>query len=98
MDNTDKELIVAAAIKLDNDLYGGDLIISSPPPARHYTIMHPISKQLGIKIGPESQGFLTSTGRFVSREEALKLVLKSDQKLIDHQSRNEKYLFSEDLW
>lgn len=42
------------------------------------------------------QGFLTSTGRFVSREEALQLAIAAGQ--IDYGHYSDTMLFSEDLY
>lgn len=53
--------------------------------------MHHINVPYGK--GAENQGFITSKGRFVSRSEAAKLALDSDQ--ID---KHTPLLFSENLW
>lgn len=102
------EIIVSAALRIPVDtyfsgqmyngrrLYPDYLIISAPPPARHGTLMHPIWKNYPVPI--EDQGFLTSTGRYVGREEALEIALSSGQPMIDHPSRHKTMLFSEDLW
>jgi hypothetical protein len=83
------ETIVAAAIQ-----YHG-LTVSLPPPARHHTILHPLADIVGKVIGPDEQGFLTSTGRFVGRFEARDIAIQSGQnRKPDHQH----WLFSEDLW
>lgn len=101
---------MAAAIRVEVDppwsekvhegarVYPDHLIITSPPPARHHTLLHPTFGILGHGTGPEDQGFLTSAGRYVDREEALKIALASGQPMIDHPSRSDRWLFSEDLW
>lgn len=48
------------------------------------------------ELDEDQQGFYTSYGRFVTREEAVKIALKSGQ-LPKHQS-DTIWLFSEDLW
>lgn len=88
------ETIVAAAV------YHG-ATISLPPPARHHTILATMSLIWNIDAiapGPESQGFLTSTGRFVNRVEAFHIAYTADQ--IKHKTGNkcEPTLYSEDMW
>ena len=100
------EIIVAAAVRIpvtDPELrammfngqrvYPDHLIVTSPPPARHGTLMHP----LPMFISADNQGFITSTGRYVGREEARQIVRESGQPMTD-EPHQEKYLFSEDLW
>lgn len=103
------ETIVAAAIRVpvkakwrkqmwnDQRIYPDKLTITAPPPARHFTLMHPIHTMLG-SVKFEDQGFITSSGRYVEREEALRIALASGQPMIDHPSRHSRWLFSEDLW
>lgn len=89
-----EERIVAAAIR------HGELTISAPPPARHHTLMHPFYDLTLKRITPQNQGFLTNTGRYVGREEAMEIALAASQ--IDPENRgsgsNSADLFSEDLW
>jgi hypothetical protein len=98
------ERIVAAAIRMRLDQQWSDagytefLTISASPPARHHTLLHPFSAHTHRHVGPDDQGFLTSTGRYVGREEALKIAIASGQPMIDHPSRHASKLFSEDLW
>lgn len=99
------ETIVAAAIRTRFECPGtpnGEQIVSAPPPARHHTLIHPLN-ELATKAGskrvqPEDQGFLTSTGRFVDRKEAMQIAISSGQPMINHPSRNNHTLYSEDLW
>lgn len=100
------EVIVAAAIRVavpepfrtkewnGNRLYPNHLTVTAPPPARHHTLLHVV----GHGVAFEDQGFLTSTGRFVGREEGLQIAVASGQPMIDHPSRHSTWLFSEDLW
>ena len=104
------ETIVAAAIRIPVDpkwhtttwngvrVYPDKLIVTSPPPARHHTLLHPMYVEGRRHPTFEDQGFITSTGRYVEREEALRIAIASGQKMIDHPSRHAKWLFSEDLW
>lgn len=89
--------IVAAAIRCEGEC--GDFIISAPPPARHHNLLRAYYDLKGEPHrGSENQGFLTSEGVFVTREEAYKIVVAANQQMIDHPSRVEGKLFSEDLW
>lgn len=99
------ETIVAAAIRTRFECPGtpnSEQIVSAPPPARHHTLIHPLNhhaKGGGYKrVQPEDQGFLTSTGRFVDRKEAMTIAVSSGQPMINHPSRNNHTLYSEDLW
>ena len=47
--------------------------------------------------GGSAQGFVTNTGRFVSREEALKIATDAKQKIIKKHG-NPNLLYSEDVW
>lgn len=103
------EVIVAAAIQVavpeeyraktfrGKRSYPDCVTISALPPARHATLLHPIHHLTnGGRVA--DQGFITSTGRYVDREEGLKIALASGQPMIDHPSRHNRLLFSEDLW
>ena len=104
------ETIVAAAIQLPTpepfasethkgkSVYPAMLTVTAPPPARHANLLHPTVTITAEHGWARHQGFITSTGRFVDREEGLKIALASEQPMIDHPSRNSTMLFSEDLW
>jgi len=83
-------IIAAALIDEDGQLW------SLPAPKRHGDIMR-FACQHGVNPNwpPESQGFITSTGKFVSRFQAHTIALRHGQ--IDAPLRG-KELFSEDLW
>lgn len=90
------ERISAAAIEHNGK------VVSLPPPARHHTIIMELSaaEELLVPVATPAlvrgrQGFLTSTGRFVTREEARDLAIRSGQ---CPQPRHGTMLFSEDLW
>jgi len=85
--------IVAAALKR------GTLVFSSPPPARHHTLMHEAERLFGgnhVPFQPAEQGFLGSDGQFYKRPRAKKLARSAGQLLPD--SSISADLFSEDLW
>ena len=87
------ETIVAAALKVNN------IIVSAPPPARHHTLLHAIFNtygQRGPMIKTTDQGFVTSAGRFVGREEAALMAAAAGQILKPKFQPTQ--LFSEDLW
>lgn len=104
------ETIVAAAIRLPvpdefrakmwngERCYPDHVIVSSPPPARHHTLLHATWDTVQHALPFDDQGFITSTGRYVEREEALQIAIESGQPMIDHPSRHHRWLFSEDLW
>lgn len=85
------ETIVAAAIKIS------DVICSVPRPGRHGDVFYALHRAgLTARLGPEAQGFVTSAGRFVGREEARTIAETQGQliaRAIDHD-----HLFSEDVW
>jgi hypothetical protein len=86
------ERIVAAAICYDGIIY------SVPPPGRHGRIVHHMGG-LGM-LGQEQreQGFLTSLGRYVNRQEAWQIARDAGQ-LEGRVKTGPAYtLYSEDLW
>jgi len=85
------ETIVAAALKI------GSMTISAPPPARHHTLLHAFhAYNRKTMIKTTDQGFLTSAGRFVGREEAAQMAVAAGQ--IIKPKFQPTQLFSEDLW
>jgi len=90
-DEPTRERIVAAAIN-----FGA--VISLPPPARHPTIIQTMDLEMGIpgpNATPQTQGFITSTGRFVNRVEAFYVAWAAKQIISDTKGPQ---LYSEDLW
>lgn len=74
---------------------------SSPPPARHGQILTTLSSILKIdaaQIPPENQGFLTSTGRFVNRVDAMQIAYRAKQSIAYCAGIHCPELYSEDLW
>jgi hypothetical protein len=83
-------MIVAAAL-LDPATF---MIATLPRPARHHTIMHALVNR-GVNPISWEQGFLTSNGRFVTRnvaEQVARLTGQLTKPLIG------SILTSEDLW
>jgi hypothetical protein len=85
---------VRAAIKW------GEAVYSVPRPGRHGDVYRVIEADPVADIandgGPDTQGFLTSTGRFVGRIEARDLARQAGQLLPETKPHSE--LFSEDVW
>lgn len=75
-----EETVAAAAIRVDG------VVWTLPRPAYHVHVLRAYIDVHGRQVRDEEQGFMTSTGRFVSREEAAQLA-----------GRNGR-LLSEDLW
>lgn len=88
-----REYIVGAAVR-----YKGD-VFKLPRPNRHGDIMRSMraAGQPREAVNIVNQGFLTSTGRFVGREEAYGIA-KSAGQLLDEKRPGVKVLFTEDLW
>jgi hypothetical protein len=90
-------MIVAAAIR------SGKLVCSMPAPARHHDVMYAMA-DAGLPITREAaeQGFLTATGQFATRREALGIAENAGQHLARYDDGYTGYqgpeLFSEDLW
>lgn len=90
------ERIVAAAVQYDG------LTFSKAPPARHAHIvrsMHEIGLLGDVGLTElREEGFLTSLGRYVNREEACIIARAAGQ--LEHRTKTgpAHALFSEDLW
>lgn len=95
IDNS-KEYILCSAIKILNqkDLGGEDLIYCG---YRHHSILWQQHKGHLFNKKENVQGFLTSYGRFVEREEAASIAIEAGQCLREKMT-NHKMLFSEDLY
>lgn len=91
------ERIEAAAIR------AGKCVMIVPKPGRHHHIFHELDR-LNCPRFACVQGFVTSTGRFVEREEARKLAEAANQLIPSDDNegvpivRQHKDLFSEDVW
>lgn len=85
--------ITHVAIKYDGKTY------SLPAPNRHHHIIRMIAEENGVGInGPDEQGFLDETGRFLTRRAALALASANGQLKRKPGGYNGDELFSEDLW
>lgn len=91
------ETIIAAACRIVND--AGIYVASVPKPGRHHHIFRAL-KASGEQclILPDDQGFLTSTGCFVEREEAFLIASRAGQVNRKPGGYDGPQLFSEDLW
>ena len=91
------ERIVSAAIRVDGILVEGyapyKITLSVPAPGRHHHVAWFLAT---YGVDERDQGFLTSTGRFVDREEAVGIAVASGQRL--RVTGSEGTLYSEDLW
>lgn len=85
-----KEFITGVGIVAEGKLF------QLPKPNRHHHCIELAHRQLGKPITTCTQGFITSTGRYVLREEALKIAKEAGQLLPRHQHKTE--LFSESVW
>ena len=84
------EKIVAAAIS-----FGGVTLSVEKPERHHHIIQFMADLDIPKRFrGPEFQGFITSEGKFVDREEAKEIVDKNGQRIAEHAT----VLTSEDLW
>jgi hypothetical protein len=85
------ERIVAAACHYDG------LIFSLAQPARHCHVLRSMLIA-GLPEKDYAQGFVTSLGRYVSREEAVSIAYVSGQMQGRTKTEPSYRLFSEDLW
>jgi hypothetical protein len=81
-------VIVAAAVRV-----AGKFVLSVPAPGRHHDI---INAGIFPMNNAFTEGFLTSAGTFVDRENALELAVKAGQ--YNAPAAGKRELFSEDLW
>lgn len=100
----EKEYILCAAIKrkerrksIGNPYHEGtNDILDIELGYRHHDIFHRFPDELDIS--PKAQGFYTSRGRFVDREEGYKIALEAGQLSNDRAFDDIKLLCSEDLY
>ena len=88
------ETIIAAAIQIEG------VTLSLPQPARHGQVLHACEGLVEPHmLRPATQGFLTSTGRFVNRVQAKQIAHMAGQpQMRPENERHGRDLFSEDLW
>lgn len=92
------ELIVAAALRIQlprvtPEIETAPMVFSKPQPARHHHLIFEVARLIGRPVSPDEQGFLTSAGRYVDRDDAYLIAASAGQ--VDFEPR---HLFSEDLW
>ena len=85
------EYITHVAIVLES----GELF-ELPRPYRHHHCIKIAFKKYGEQVICSSQGFMTSTGRYVDRQEGLAIAKAAKQLLSRH--FHQRDLFSESLW
>jgi hypothetical protein len=83
------ERIVAVAVR------EGALTVSMPAPARHGDVLRRLHDLTGIVLAGDDQGFLTSTGHFVGRQDAVEVARAAGQIVAP---KWPPFLYSEDLW
>lgn len=84
------ETIEGVGIVVEGKLY------TLPRPNRHHHVIHLIYQETGEQVDTDSQGFVTSSGRYVEREEALEIARNAGQLLPCHFHKTQ--LFSESVW
>lgn len=95
----DQERINGVAIEYRNKVSGLVMaVFSLPSPNRHNHIFSRYNHMIPqLRVGCiEEQGFVTSSGRFLNRVDALKVAKKAGQ--VRRKSPPHNELFSEDLW
>lgn len=92
--HSDNEMIEAVAIQ-----YSDGRIETLDRPNRHHHIIKKVYYETGEKCTSHLciQGFITNTGRFVSRAEARLIAIDSGQ-VNPEDTLHRVELFSEDLW
>ena len=88
--DTPKEWIVAAAVRY------GDIICMVEKPGRHHNVLHRTYELSKGQMMHGEQGFVTSDGRFVDREEGCIIAKLANQIVEKHGPPC--CLFSEDMW
>ena len=88
-----KEICICAAVKATNGKYYRG--------HRHCDCLHTIAGIPGLErqeYSEETQGFITSKNRFVSREEGYQLQIKAGIKSVAEGGYRHERLYSEDLY
>jgi len=84
------ETVDQVCIRVEGKLY------PASRPARHADVLHWLTAN-GVK-GFREQGFMSSLGRFLTREQALQLAKESRQTFMQREPIAPPKLYSEDLW
>jgi len=93
-----REHIERAAILFSRET-GQMIVLSVPRPGRHHDCFNqefPVVRVIRAVSAEETQGFVTSTGRFVDRMDGLKVATEAGQ--IKTKTGPADLLFSEDMW
>ena len=86
------ETIIAAACQVEG------LTFSLPQPARHGQVLHSMEDLVPDHyLISATQGFLTSTGRFVNRVQAKQIAHMAKQPIV-RENPHGRDAFSEDFW
>ena len=88
---SEPERIAGASIRTSSGT-----IATLAPPARHHHLIFMLAAEGHPPIGPRSQGFVTTKGRFVDRVEGLAIAEAAGQVVRKHPSFDK--LYSEDMW
>lgn len=73
------------------------VISSLPAPARHHDVLRKLYDFNPLLLGPDTQGFMTSAGRYVNRRDAAMIAIEAGQ-VVSTDLISAPELFSEDLW
>lgn len=89
----EQETIVGVAAKAYGKLY------QLPKPNRHHHLLDIMYKEKNeaFQVAADEEGFITSTGRYVNREEGLVIAEKANQ-VIAERHRPGSELYSESVW
>lgn len=87
------ETIVGVAAKAYGKLY------QLPKPNRHHDLLDIMFKERGEQeqVAADEEGFITSTGRYVNREEGLVIAQKANQ-ILPERHNHPSELYSESVW
>lgn len=90
---TSAETITGVALLHDNGA-----LIALPRPSRHHHLFALAAFMAAGDFNDARQGFMTSTGRYVGREEAKEIVKAAGQDFKVGLARTDPKLYSEDVW
>lgn len=78
-------------------LYDDGRVFALPRPHRHHHL-YALAAFLGMQPDEHDTGFTTSTGRYVTREQAQLLCIESGQTWRRSGNQSDPKLYSEDVW
>ena len=90
---SNQETIVGVACKAYGKLY------QLPKPNRHHNLLDIIFAEQGgeTQVASDEDGFITSTGRYVNREDGL-LIAQAANQIINERHVRGTELYSESVW